>query len=142
MIDDAPVMARLIDQVDEIRETNIEGALEWAGLRQAPSSLRYFVVPSRERAGRNERSAPGTLMQRVESGFSVIVVMPAAGRDQDGIRRSLRERVKAVRDTLNGWLHPEASSDTLYQGGQLLAASNSTIAWSIDFTAPYRISKK
>lgn len=134
-----PFVARL----EEAGLHNVEGALEWAGLKRVPPRLpAYFVVPVSDRAARNERMAGGAVMQKVDVTVQVIVVMDRPARDKNRVSDALKETCDQIDEALIGWRHPESSNIATYAGGQLLGASDNVIAWSQRYVLPTRISKQ
>ena len=136
MIALTPITARL----EGAGLRHVFGALEFAGLTRPPPAASlpaHFVIPQRDRAGRNELD--GAISQTIALDFAVVIVIAAAGRDQDGIREDLKERIDAVIDALIGWTHPEAISPSLYASGQLLSAGSNVLAWQLTFSTKTRI---
>ncbi len=130
-------LSPITDRLTAAGMRHVSGALEFAGLTRPPAKLpAYFVVPQNERAGKNE--LVNGISQKIEIEFAVIIVIDAAGRNQDGIREDLKERIDAVCDALLGWAHPEAIGPTYYSGGQLLAAGGSVLAWQTRFRTATR----
>lgn len=132
MISIEPIIARL--KAAGLRQ--VEGALEYAGLRQVPARLpAFFVVPSSERAGANE--LVGAVHQKVAHNFMVVIVMSAAGRQQAHIREALKDHCDTIDAALLGWTHPDARGACHYAGGDLLAADSAVLAWAARYSCTY-----
>lgn len=133
---------RLTPTVDRLKAAgfaHVEGALEFAGLREAPRfSPALFVVPQIEQASRNTLSA-GAIDQRVVAGHNVILVLSTAQRARDVVDEQLHLDCERIKAALNGWMHPEASAPAEYGGGQLLAADTLGLAWSLRFHFAYHL---
>lgn len=135
MLSLTPIVERL--QAAKFRQ--VEGLLEFGGLRDVPRQLpALFVVPTSESAQANTL-ATGGHDQKVVAGWSVMLVLDAARRQQVGVSEDLRDHSKAVRRALVGWQHPEASGATAYAGGRLASADAGAVVWAIQFTAACRL---
>lgn len=119
---------------------NVDGVLEYAGLRDAPRALpALYVVPQAESASPNRTN--GIVDQRVVAAFMVVLVLSGTVRATDKASEELKLHADAIADALVGWKHPEASGPTEYAGGSLLLAEGNVVAWGLRFTAPYHIRK-
>jgi hypothetical protein len=132
-------IAPIAEQLKGCGLVHIGGALEWAGLKTAPTRLPAgYIVPMSDSASDN-RNDHG-IDQKVTDEFAVILVLAAAARVQDGIDDQLHDLIVAVRDQrLVGWTHPDASGPTLYAGGRMLSADGASFAWSLQFRSGYHL---
>jgi hypothetical protein len=129
----APIIAKLA----AAGFTKVEGAMEFAGLAEAPRApLSLFVVPDAEEAAANRMA--GVIDQKVRASFLVIIVLATAVRARDG-SDPLRDQIEAVQQALLGWTHPDSSVPTEYAGGRLMAAEGGRLVWSVRFSTAYHL---
>lgn len=130
----------IVDQLAALRLAQVDGAIEFASLRDPPVRLpAWFVVPMREVASQNARTS--TVHQRVAVQFRVVVVLAAQARNQDKVREDLLLHCRAIIDAILGWQHPQANDVCFYDGGDLLVADGQVIAWAVQFQTS-RIERK
>lgn len=130
----------IVEQLRRAGAKSVDGLLEFSKQATAPRLLpAYFVVPTRETASPNNLS--GGRDQKVDVGFSVIIVLEGRQRRADLVAEDLAEAITFVTDALVGWTHPQASKPTDYAGGELLSADGTTVEWRVGFTARYHLRK-
>jgi len=134
-------MIRLLPIVDHLKAggyRNVEGVLEFAGLKQAPRHLpALFVVPMSERPQPNRMS--GITDQKVAHNIAIVLILPVSQRLTAELSDALAEHVKAIVGLMIGWKHPDAGGRWEYSGGDLMSADEQVVAWSIGFTASYHV---
>ncbi|AOW22724.1 hypothetical protein AVM11_03480 [Sphingomonas melonis TY] len=114
----------------------VEGVLELAGKPDEPRVVpALFVVPTGERAGASTNDVGRN--QPVDVGFSVFVAVDGARRNAAGISEELTVQVRAVKDAVVGWTHPDAARACAYSGGRLASAAGSRVSWEVRFTTRY-----
>ena len=130
----------IVQQLRQAGAKSVEGLLEFSKQATAPRLLpAYFVVPTKEGAQPNRLS--GARDQKVDVGFSVIIVLEGRQRRPDLVAEDLSEAINFVVDALVGWTHPEASAPVDYAGGELLSADGTTVEWRVGLTARYHLRK-
>lgn len=114
----------------------VQGVLEMP--RAEPPVLpAFFVVPTAETAGAN--ATAGVRDQAVDVGFSVMVAVDGARRNEAGVSEALKAECDRVVDALVGWTHPAASRACDYAGGRLASASGSSVVWEVRLRSRYHL---
>lgn len=130
-------LAPIIEQLKAAGYGHVEGLFELAQLKSPPRNLpALFVMPNRTAAQAVPRV--GAYDQKVEFGFSVVIVMGLPARDPSRASELLKVEVRRVTDALFGWHHPEAASGCFLAGGRLLDFDAAAVSWAQDFTTTYR----
>ncbi|SCW56214.1 hypothetical protein SAMN02927924_01370 [Sphingobium faniae] len=130
----------IVDRLKQSGLKPVEGALEFAGLTEAPRvTPSYFVVPEREAAQPNRMS--GVIDQKVTETFSVVMIIGSARRAET-VSEGLKRSADQVVDALVGWRHPEASGPCEFSGGRLVSVEGQQVIWALSFTASRHIRKE
>lgn len=136
MIDADPIIAQLV----KAGFKQVQGVLEWAGLKVAPAhSPALFVIPDSDSAADNE--LVGVHDQKIAEKFRVILVLKPAARVEGKPSRQLKIEVDRIRDAIAGWQHPDASKPCNYAGSRLLSADGWGVACAVDFRTSWRFRK-
>lgn len=118
---------------------SVEGVLEAPTQADLPRALPALnVVPSAESADPSRMA--GRRDQLVTFGFSVLVTVgtrAAKGAASD----ELVDQVKAVKDCIVGWTHPQASGEVDLVGGRLANVSPASVTWEVRLTCHYHYRK-
>lgn len=118
-----------------------EGVLELAALSAEPRQLpAFYVLPTSEAAGGNANDQGRD--QPVDVGFSVMVVVDAARRNQAGVSEQLKIETDRARDALLGWTHPEAARACAFAGGRLVSVSGPAVTWEVRFITRVHLRRK
>lgn len=133
MIDESLIVARLNDQVADLRG-RVEATLDFAQLAKAPVGKAVaYVVPSGDRAG-----PPGHVTgygQRHSHTILVLIGVAAVNtRGGAGAVDDLRTLREAVIGALRGWAAAGWDSAMVYASGRLLAAPPGGAWWGLFFT--------
>lgn len=130
----------VIDRIDSRAVKQTGGALEFAGMTQAPGRLpALFVVPEAESAEPSRLS--GAHDQRVTVTFSVVLVLEAVRATASAVAEQLFELTESVKRELVGWRHPDADGPTQYAGARLLGVEAGALAWALQFTTTHHLRK-
>jgi hypothetical protein len=131
----------IVERLKEAGLKRVYGALELAGLDQAPSILpAYFVVPQGWEAG-PQRYASGMHDQKVAEQFGVVIVMNGVALSETRVSEDIEERQNDLVASLVGWRHPQASVPFEAGAGRLLSVSGKALQWLITFRASTHIRK-
>jgi hypothetical protein len=132
----------IIDQLSDLGFVTLQGALEFAGLRNVPGRMpACFVVPQSDTAAAN-RYASGAIDQKVTETWAVVIILDSARRaGATKISEDLQDWRDRIFGKLVGWKHPDASDVATYAGGSLLSVDGTALVWSMSFRAPYHIRK-
>jgi hypothetical protein len=135
-------LAPIVDQLKTGGLANVSGALEFAGLKGAPSGESFWVVPEDEDAAANGLvGSVGASDQLVTERFNVVIVMPAAARNSNIVSDRLEDLKLKVIGRVAGWTHPDGSRACEFAGGKLLYADGTALAWAVRFRTAWRLRK-
>ena len=119
---------------------SLQGVMELAAIDDA--SFRppaAFVAPVREQAGDNARPGTGALRQVITETFAVVIVLASPARSPEAVQEALQGYWTQVMTALVNWTYPEAASETVYAGGQLIRAQGGRVAYQMTFRFRHQI---
>ncbi|QHL90698.1 hypothetical protein GVO57_07435 [Sphingomonas changnyeongensis] len=132
---------RLQPFVDRLRDQGLRawGAMEFAGLRTAPSGQSFYVIPSQSAAAPNALAGQTAIDQQVTEQLLVAIVLPAQARQPERVAEDIHAAEQQAIDALAGWTHPDASRPVEFAGGRLLSVDGSSLVWGVQFRTAWRL---
>lgn len=122
-------ISAIAEHLKQARVNRVQGVIDYAALRAAPSQLpAHYVLPEDEAA--QTPTTTGVIDSFVTEQFQVVTVVAAAAAHQGRVSDDLQDEADKVRALLVGWTPPGCVRPVVFVRGRLISAGGGVVAYA------------